>query len=625
MKKEKKGFTLIELLVAILLLGIISVISIVFAVNIIANAKRDVEISNTKILSKLVSEKVSINELQSNNDFNKEKFFVIQNNSEYLVNKNGTKTRTNYFNYNGKYCDFCVIKVKSKDEISILLEGETQDVRKKYKSNNTYTTSLVISREITSLYNELELFKEIYMLNNTITETKRFTFENGIIYELQNDGPKLQVFIINNKTLKGKILINEALKAEYMIEKDNDIITINSAGDFEKKENINSEYSTKVLDLYEEIKYSAQKYIKNNTISSEVYFEFSDGKISLIDSYGNQINSNITMNSTVMGSGELRINKSKQYEITIYDNNDNIKNNYGSDELHTEKLKFSRDVTLLFKNLSRLELLAEKYLNGATTTDFKPSKSDWLVFYYIRQLKYTGSNWNTVSGSAPEFVTYVKNNASYLKNYFTSKNSFTVNGDIIDLKHMSAVLATCMYQTASGVYSVLSQTTVDSVASWAGDLQTFMVDNLLPSVTDKTVAGYKKATMEMLGKSNTSFNMDDIYADTDGWVIYYNLSKNTSLSISSAFEEFYLGKSARSYKNRFTSFKNTVLNSTNGSKSSFSNLVYKFTKQNYEYDLILFTYTEKWPLFGSNTISSTMSQGVRDGFTEWIYAQIAKE
>lgn len=625
--KKNKGFTLIELLVVILILGILSVISIIFIGNMISNTKSETEISNAKLLLKGVKDVVGLDTIHNQNEIEKEQFFIIKDNIEYKVDEKGIKTPTNYFAYKEKNCKFCIIKIAPNNDISIVYEGEKQDVKKDYGSNNVYPTNLVESREVTSLYNELTLFRDIYIANNEISQLKRFTFENGVIYEILNDGTKNQVFKINNRTFTGKIKIYKSLETEYIIETNKNIITLDNTGEFSNQENRNNEYSNNVIKLYDEIKFVAEKYIENNNITSEVYFEFSNGKINKVDLYGNAISdNNVTMDSTIKGTGELRINTSNQYEIIIYDNdNDNIKNNYGSDELIKEKLPFSRDVVILFKNLSRLELLAENYLNGATSTNFKPSKSDWLVFYYIRQLKYTGSNWNNVSSYDTAFVTYVKNNASYLKDYFTGKNNFKVNGDTIDLKHMAAVLATCMYQTAASPYDLLSQVTVDSMASWAGDLQTFMVNDLLNSVNNKTIAGYKEATMNLLGNSNTSFNIEDIYADTDGWAIYYNLLDNNNLTISEAFKSFYLGTSTRSYKNRFTSFKNTVLNSSNGTKASFTNLVYKFTKQNYEIDLILFTYTEPWPLLKGYTISSVMSQGVRDGFTEWIYSKIENE
>ncbi|MBE6152654.1 MAG: prepilin-type N-terminal cleavage/methylation domain-containing protein [Firmicutes bacterium] len=626
MRRKKKGFSLIELLMVIVLTALIATICYIVTFNIVKNTKKEIAVGNVKTLSKIVKDAIKIDKV-SDKKLVDDAFFIIKNNKEYYINKNGTTIPTNYFQYEGKPCKNCIIKIKSGKNISIISEDEDYDIKKDYDSNEVHINSLIISREITSLYNELDLFKEIYLSHNSVNELKRFIFENGYIYEIHNDGSKEQVFKINNYHIKGKIVIYKSLKFEYTIEpSNNEIITINDKGGFNRVKNVNNKYSDSVLSLYEEIKFSALRYIENNTISSEAYFEFDNGSIHKVDEYGNKIIDNtISMNSNITGSGELRINSSNQYQIIIYDGIYNIQNKYGNDLLNKEKQTFTSDVRTLFKNLGRLELLAEKYSNNVTSSDYLPSKSDWLVFYYIRQLKYKSSNWDTVSSSDNAFVTYVNNNGSYLKDYFTKKNTFSINGNNIDLKHMAAVMASRMYQTASGSYGLLNQITVDSIASWAGDLQTFMVDNLLPTVTDKTINGYKKATLEMLGNSNTNFSMDDIYADTDAWIIYYNLSKNTNLTIKQAFEAFYSGESARSYKNRFTSFKNTVLNNSNGTKSAFSNLVYKFTKQNYEVDLILFTYTEKWPLYGSSTITSAMSQGVRNGFTEWIYNQIEKE
>ncbi len=626
--KEEKGFTLIELLVAITILAIISVISYVFIGNAISKSKNDIVVNNAKILAKSVIEDVKLNEMEPE----KTQFYVIENDTEYMINSDGTKTETNYFKYKGESCSFCIIKINPQKEISVLLEGENIDAIKDYNSNNIVTKSLIESRDVLSLYNELALFIDMYSTYNEITGSKRFIFEGEIIYEYLNDGSKIEVYkLINpnaNKSLNGNIILDESLSFKYSIElSNNEVVIIDSNGNYEKEDDVNSGYDDNIIVLYQEIKAVAKKYIKNNNITSEVYFEFNDGTINKIDQYGNIINDNsISMNSNVKGSGELRINADNKYEIIMYDGDNNIRNNYGSNILYTEKLKYPRDVATLLKNIARLELLAKNYATTATytTANYKPSYSKWLVFNYIRTFSYTGSNWDKVSRTDYSFREYVQSNALNLKTYFNNKKSFTINDDTIDLIHMAAVIDTRMYQTASSPYDLLNQITVDSVASWAGDLQTFMVDNLLSTVTDKTVAGYKKATMNLLGNSNTSFNMDDMYADTDGWVIYYNLSQNSSLSISDAFENYYTGLSTRSYKNRFTSFKNTVLSSSSGTKSAFSNLVYKFTKENYEVDIII-TLSKKWPLYGSNTISSTMSQGVRDGFVEWIYARIAEE
>lgn len=623
--KNKKGFTLIELLVTIALLGIISVISYRFIGNAISNSKKEVTINNAKLLAKSVIEDIKLNEIEPE----KTQFFIIQKDKVYMINGDGTKTETNDFKYKGESCDFCIFKINPKKEVSVLVEGENVDAIKDFNSNDVTTKSLNGSREITTLYNELSLFFDMYSTHNNITDSKTLVIENGIIYEYLADGTKKKVYeLINSNAAKlyGNIQLNKTngeTTPRYEVELPNkEVVIIDSNGKYEKEDDINKNYDDNILALYKEIKSIAREYIRNNDITSLTYFEFNDEKINKIDQYGKVISE--SKNSNIKGSGELRINTNDEFEIIMYDGDDNIKNNYGSNVLYKEKIKYSRDVDTLFKNLERLELLAEQYKLNYTNSNYKPSYSDWLVFYYIRQLKYTGSNWNTVSSSDSDFVTYVANNAPNLKTYFSKKNSFTINGDTIDLKHMAAVLATRMYQTAADYYQYLNQITVDSIASWAGDLQTFMVNNLLSTVTDKTVNGYKTKTMELLGKDNTDFSMEDIYADTDAWVIYYNLSTNSKLTIVDAFKNYYLGLSTRSYKNRFTSFKNTVLSSSNGTKDAFKNLVYKFTKENFEVDIII-TLTKKWPLYGSNTISSTMSQGVRDGFVEWIYAKIVEE
>ena len=55
----------------------------------------------------------------------------------------------------------------------------------------------------------------------------------------------------------------------------------------------------------------------------------------------------------------------------------------------------------LFKNLHRLELVAEQYSKGTKNTD-------WLVFLYLRQFNYSGTLYDTVTGNDSGFVGYVE-------------------------------------------------------------------------------------------------------------------------------------------------------------------------------------------------------------------------
>ena len=123
MFKKKEGFTLIELLAVLVVLAIISMIGYSMVTNTIKTVKYKVEIENTRTLTKVVNDTLFLNEM-NNTSINIPSFYVIENDKEYTLDKNGNRTETNNFKYNGKLCDYCIIKINSDKQISIILEGQ---------------------------------------------------------------------------------------------------------------------------------------------------------------------------------------------------------------------------------------------------------------------------------------------------------------------------------------------------------------------------------------------------------------------------------------------------------------------------------------------------------------------
>lgn len=613
MFKKKEGFTLIELLAVLVVLAIISMIGYSMITNTIKTVKYKVEIENTRTLTKVVNDTLFLNEM-NNTSINIPGFYVIENDKEYTLDKNGNRTETNNFKYNGKLCDYCIIKINSDKQISIILEGQEQDVVKEFSSSNITSIPLTISREDQSFYNELTLFSDIYINTNNVNYPQRAVAEDTIVSLLSDAGVKTKVYTLSNSSGQAKINMVSPDNTIIKIEKGNGYIEKDNSGNLNLTENINKEYSNDILNLYDELKYVANKYILNNNITEEVYFEFQNGTINKVDIYGNYDNSvNVAMNKNISGSGELRINPSNEISVVIYKDNYDIKNNYGSDKLYNENLKYSREAVTLFKNMHRLELLAEKYTGGndGSTSTYFTGKSDWLVFYYIRRLKYADSeSYVAVTGSESKFVTYVSNNASNLKNYFTKTNTFTVNGDTIDLKHMAASLAGNMYNTPWTYNLVYEELEYDCLVSWAGDLQEFMEYNILKSGVKEKYGSYKDAVYNLMGDNNTRFGMDDVYADIDNWNIYYNFRENKSLNIEEVFDKYYSGVSKRNYKNRYTSFI-TLMNNVGKSLG----------KTNFEGAVKHFTDTDKtWDTMGTLSIKPTEAEQteIAEGFIKWI-------
>lgn len=627
MFKKKEGFTLVELLAVLVVLAIISTIGYVMITETINTVRDKAEIENARTLTKVVNDTIFLNEM-NNTNINIPSFYVIEDDKEYILDTNGNRTETAFFKYNGKLCDYCTIAINKDKQVSIVLEGKRQDVIKEFSSNNVVSVPLTISREDKSLYNELLLFKDIYIASNDITSTKIFKLN---VKSIVDENLQQTIYTLTHSSGSAEIKILPTNDTKIIIKKDGSFIGRDDNGNFYEEEDINSSYSEEILKLYDELKKVANKYISNNKITDEVYFEYENGVVTKKDTYGNSITS-INMDNKLSGSGELKINSNNQISVTMYQEDYDIVNDYGSDKLYNKELTLPRTANLLFKNLGRLELLAEKY-SSTTTEDFLPSKSDWLVFYYLRQLKYNSSNWDIVSGKETTFVTYVSNNATYLKEYFYKVDNLTVNGDTIDFLHMAAVMATRMYQIASGDYGLLDQGVVDSIASWAGDLQTFMTDDIIKKYgSDKTSDEYKTYILNNLGNSNTSFSMEDLYADMDSWIIYDNLCNDTSLNLTSAFNSFYTGNSTYSYKNRFTRFMSDDIFLKYYTPSNYPSIRHrgpasfdKTVKMYAYYRLEYLIVAKKWPLFENYDISTNLTNGVTLGFVEWMKNKAEQE
>ena len=54
-----------------------------------------------------------------------------------------------------------------------------------------------------------------------------------------------------------------------------------------------------------------------------------------------------------------------------------------------------------------------------------------------------------------------------------------------------------------------------------------MEDSILKTGVKEEYGNYLNATYNLVGKSGTSFSMEDLYADIDAWVLYYNIKDNT--------------------------------------------------------------------------------------------------
>lgn len=609
----KKGFTLIELLAVIVILAVIALITTPIVLSIINDVKSSAELESARTLINLVNNYIVTEDLHGNS-IKGEQTFIIINDVVYKSTNYVDRVEVDNFPHKGKLCNYCVIKINEDKKISILYEGAKQDIKKDYNSSELIKEELKQPREVVSLYNEIILFRDIYLKNNSMAYPKELRINGDSIYEITSTGQEQVIAKLYNSNGEGRLKILNSNNYLVTITTKDNIYEFTNDGEVTQSENVNSEYSGEILTLYNELMSSSERYLSKTTVNDEVYFEFNDGTINKVDKYGNTTqDSNMILSSRAVGSGELKINSSNQISIVIYDTDENIKVDYGSNELYSEPIKYSRDGLTLVKNLSRLELVAEEYSGSSGST------SDWLVFYYIRRLKYNSTIYDIVTGTDDNFITYVNTNAPNLNTYFKNKSTYTINGHKIDLKHMAASLAGNLYDTSSIYHVLYEELEYDCVVSWAGDLHTLMEESILKTGVKEQYGNYLNATYNLMGKSGTSFSMEDVYADMDAWTLYYNIKENSNLSIGEIFDKYYSGESTRSYKNRFTSFiniMNTIAPQFNSSKVNFEGVTAHFTNTD-----------KNWQTIDSLEITPTDAeqQEIANGFIKWIKEQAAKE
>ena len=184
---------------------------------------------------------------------------------------------------------------------------------------------------------------------------------------------------------------------------------------------------------------------------------------------------------------------------------------------------------------------------------------------------------------------------------------------------MAASMAGIMYNTSAIANILYEELEYDCVVSWAGDLHTLMQNSILKNGVKEQYGNYLNATYSLMGKSNTSFSMEDVYADIDAWTLSYNLKENSNLSVEEIFDKYYSGESFRSYKNRFTSYiqiMNTIATQFNSSKTNFEGVVAHFTNAD-----------RGWQTIDALEIDPTDAEEleIANGFIKWIKEQAEKE
>lgn len=273
---------------------------------------------------------------------------------------------------------------------------------------------------------------------------------------------------------------------------------------------------------------------------------------------------------------------------------------------------------LLCYNISKLNDLAIAYKNqnNYSSGEYNTKVEAWLTFMFIRQFSssYVSASWNG-TGKAIDtgFVNYVKAKDIKLYEYFESKTDYyaTATGETGDLYHLAATATGNIYNSDYGdgvEFGLMLEYHLNNLSGWAGDLQTAMNDAMVITNKSNDYNVFKEAMSNLIGYNaevndvysgySHTFDMDDVYADTDAYNVYKLLKKGKTME--AALDNYYKG----GYKKRYTEFTN------NWSEAKVKDTTYIYTKNKYMGVI-------RWPLFNYD-FKANQSKAARDAFAEFV-------
>ena len=170
--------------------------------------------------------------------------------------------------------------------------------------------------------------------------------------------------------------------------------------------------------------------------------------------------------------------------------------------------------------------------------EYAPDKSasdkQLLVLQYVRRIPYKSILWDEAAGYIDSaFVNYVDNKNPNMNTIFNgNENSFgkylyDIEGNKIDFYHLVATLNALLYNTPWMFNLVISETEINDMCGWAGDLQQLIKNNIYPVSADENI--YEK-TYSRLGNDSYAFSMSDLRADIDAINIYNGINAATAIN-----------------------------------------------------------------------------------------------
>lgn len=294
------------------------------------------------------------------------------------------------------------------------------------------------------------------------------------------------------------------------------------------------------------------------------------------------------------------------------------------DSIDPEPLDYQLN-DLMCYNISQLNNLAIDYKNKNNygSSEFNTNVETWLTFMFIRQFNssYVGGNWNGTGKSIDDgFVEYVKQENVELYTYFENKSDFyaTSSGETGDLYHSAATATGYIYNSdyEDGFkFGFMPEYHLNNLSGWAGDLQTAMNDAMIITNSSndydvfkqamKNLIGYDASVSDVYSGYSHTFDIDDVYADTDAYNLYKLLKSGKT--VEEALDNYY----KTCYLKRYSEFTNYW------SESRIKDTTYIYTKNKY-------MGVVQWPLFKYD-FKTKQSKAARDAFAEFLLERIKYE
>lgn len=323
---------------------------------------------------------------------------------------------------------------------------------------------------------------------------------------------------------------------------------------------------------------------------------------------------NYTNNTDTDGDGVI-----DELEVLLGTNPDNADTDGDLDIDSIDPEPFDYQLNdLLCYNLCKLNELAIEYKkkNHYGSGDFNTKIETWLTFMFIRQFNssYIDEKWDGIGKSIDTgFVEYVKNENPELYAYFETKPDFYANdrGETGDLYHLAATATGYIYNSDLGdgfELGIMPEYHLNNLSGWAGDLQTAMNDAMEIAdnsddydefkTTMRNLIGYDAAVNDIYAGESHTFDIDDVYADTDAYNLYKILKAGKTME--EALDSYY----KTGYLKRYSKFTNYWDEATIKEKT------FVYTQNKY---LLVFS----WPLL-KYTFNIYQSLAARDAFAEFL-------